>query len=107
MDAQLKRGVLEAAVLAVLNRGDSYGYAIIKEIEPVLSISESTLYPILKRLKAQNMVTEESREFSGRLRKYYSITNDGRRRLIEFLEEWKEMVAVIEFITIKGKGDTE
>ncbi len=104
MDAQLKRGVLEAAVLSVLNQQDSYGYAIIKEIEPVLAISESTLYPILRRLEAQNMVTEQTREYNGRLRKYYSITNDGRQRLIDFLEEWKEMVAVIEFITSSNRG---
>ncbi|NCB33384.1 MAG: PadR family transcriptional regulator [Erysipelotrichia bacterium] len=104
MDAQLKRGVLEAAVLSVLNQGDSYGYAIIREIGPVLEVSESTLYPILRRLETQDMVTEQPREYNGRLRKYYSITNTGRQRLIDFMEEWKEMVAVIEFITDSNRG---
>jgi PadR family transcriptional regulator PadR len=51
MDIQLKRGLLEICVLTVLSKGDSYGYQIIKDIEPCIEISESTLYPILKRLE--------------------------------------------------------
>ena len=51
MDAQLKRGVLDVCVLAALKNEDSYGYKIIKDVRPVLSLSESTLYTILKRLE--------------------------------------------------------
>ncbi|MEG1687233.1 MAG: PadR family transcriptional regulator, partial [Angelakisella sp.] len=54
MDAQLKRGLLEACVLKVLTAGDSYGYQIIKDISPCIELSESTLYPILKRLEGDN-----------------------------------------------------
>ena len=106
MDAQLKRGVLDSAVLSVLNRNDSYGYAIIKEIEPVMTISESTLYPILKRLELQKQVICYSREYQGRLRKYYSITKEGRIALLNFLEEWKELVKVCEFIA-QGRGSQD
>ncbi len=53
MDAQLKRGMLEGCVLAVLARGDSYGYQLVKEVGACVEISESTLYPILRRLESQ------------------------------------------------------
>ncbi|MDD4773782.1 MAG: PadR family transcriptional regulator [Eubacteriales bacterium] len=98
MDIQLKRGFLEACVLAVLTKEDSYGYRLIKDIEPGIEISESTLYPILKRLESGGMLRVYSVEHNGRLRKYYSITGAGRLRLESFLEEWKEVTAVYNFI---------
>ena len=52
MDAQLKKGLLDVCVLAALKERDSYGYQIIKDVSPIVEISESTLYPILKRLEA-------------------------------------------------------
>ncbi len=57
MDVQLKRGVLEICVLAVLNRGESYGYQMIKDLSSCIEVSESTLYPILKRLEKNECVT--------------------------------------------------
>ncbi len=102
MDAQLKRGLLEACVLAVLTGGDSYGYQLIKDIGTCVSISESTLYPILKRLETGNMLDVYSVEHSGRLRRYYKITETGTSRLSDFREEWKEVVAVYDFINKKA-----
>ena len=87
MDAQLRRGLLEVCVLAAVERHDSYGYQIIREIEPFVEISESTLYPILRRLEAGEMLSVYSVEHSGRLRKYYQITQRGRDRLAEFQQE--------------------
>ena len=52
MDAQLKKGLLDVCVLVALQERDSYGYQIIKDVSPIVEISESTLYPILKRLEA-------------------------------------------------------
>ena len=52
MDAQLKKGVLDACVLAAISKRDSYGYQIVKDVSTCVDISESTLYPILKRLEA-------------------------------------------------------
>lgn len=105
MDIQMKRGMLDVCVLAVLEQEDSYGYQIIKEVSACIEISESTLYPILKRLETQELVTSYSVEHAGRLRKYYRITNTGRQRLVDFLEEWKEMVKVSDFIVKhSGKG---
>lgn len=99
MDVQMKRGLLEICVLTVLCRGDSYGYQIIKDIEPCIRISESTLYPILKRLEASGCLTVYSQEHNGRLRKYYRITQAGRDRRREFLREWQEVIRVYEFIS--------
>lgn len=98
MDIQLKRGLLEACVLAVLVRGDSYGYQMIKDISQCIEISESTLYPILKRLEAGEMLTVYSSEHNGRLRKYYRITESGRQKIKSFKDEWKEVTAVYNFI---------
>ncbi len=98
MDIQLKRGFLEACVLAVLEKGDSYGYRLIKDIGSCIEISESTLYPILKRLEAAELLTVYSVEHNSRLRKYYRITEQGKRKVESFKEEWKEVMAVYNFI---------
>ena len=99
MDVQIKRGLLEVCVLAALSRGDSYGYQIIKDIEPYISISESTLYPILRRLEEGKHLTVYSVAHNGRLRKYYQITDAGRVRLQYFTSEWDEIMNVYRFIT--------
>lgn len=98
MDAQLKRGILEICALKVLEKGDSYGYQIIKDASPAVEISESTLYPILKRLEGDGYVGVYSVEHSGRLRRYYSITPAGRARIAEFLNEWSEIERIYRFI---------
>ena len=102
MDIQLKRGLLEVCVLAAIARNDSYGYQIIREIEDYVEISESTLYPILRRLEAAQMLTVYAVEHNGRLRKYYRITDQGRERLADFEEEWKEIMSIYQFITQGG-----
>jgi len=103
MDVQLKRGLLEVCVLKAIDSTDSYGYQIIKDISPFIEISESTLYPILKRLELSQMLTVYSVEHNGRLRKYYQITNMGRERILDFLEDWKEIQKIYEFINREGK----
>ena len=104
MDIQLKRGLLDACVLAAIKNEDSYGYRIIKDMKPYLEMSESTLYTILKRLEAGNMITVRSVEHEGRLRKYYHITREGLRRIEEFKEDWKEINAIYNFITREETG---
>ena len=74
MDIQLKRGILDVCVLAAIKGEASYGYQIIKDMKPYVELSESTLYPILRRLEAQELLTVRSVEHNGRLRKYYHIT---------------------------------
>lgn len=103
MDIQLKRGMLEACVLKVLSTGDSYGYQIVKDILPYTQISESTLYPILKRLEASGAVSVYTMEYNSRLRKYYKITPNGTQRIANFIDEWQEVMQIYHFITHCGK----
>lgn len=98
MDIQLKRGLLDVCVLAVLQRGDSYGYKIVKDVSECIDISESTLYPILKRLEGSGCLVVRSVEHNGRLRKYYQITQDGTEKITDFLDNWKTMTQIHEFI---------
>ena len=98
MDGQMKRGLLEACVLTLLSRGESYGYQLIRALGPVMAISESTLYPVLRRLEAAGCLTVCSREHNGRLRKYYNITPAGAARIDAFLTEWGEVDRVYRFI---------
>lgn len=104
MDIQLKRGMLDICVLSALLREDSYGYKIIKDLQPYVEISESTLYPILRRLESAKSVTVYSSEHNGRLRKYYAITELGKARIQEFLEEWKAMLDMYTFIEREMKN---
>lgn len=99
MDMQLKRGLLDVCVLAAIRSEDSYGYKIIKDLKPYIVLSESTLYTILKRLEGAEMLTVRTAEHDGRLRKYYRITEAGRRRIEEFKSEWAEMLSIYRFVT--------
>lgn len=99
MDIQLKRGLLDVCVLAAIKDEDSYGYKIIKDVKPYVELSESTLYTILKRLEGAEMLTVYSVEHGGRLRKYYHITSVGLARIIEFKEDWKEILSIYRFVT--------
>ena len=99
MDAQLRRGVLDVLVLTAIKNQDSYGYKIIKDLKPIIDLSESTLYTILKRLIDDQMVVVRSEEFEGRLRKYYHITNKGLGRIEDFKNEWKELMNIYSFIS--------
>lgn len=101
MDIQLKRGLLDVCVLTAIKNEDSYGYKIIKDVKPYVELSESTLYTILKRLEAGDMLTVRSVEHGGRLRKYYHITPIGLKRIDEFKKEWEEVMSIYQFV-IKG-----
>lgn len=106
MDIQLKRGLLDICVLAAIKNEDSYGYQIIKDIKPYVEISESTLYPILRRLEAAELLTVRSAEHNGRLRKYYHITAAGLGRLEAFKDEWNEIVSIYKFV-VREEGTDE
>ena len=105
MDIQLKRGLLDVCVLAAIKNEDSYGYKIIKDVKPYIELSESTLYTILKRLELANMLTVRTSLHDGRLRKYYHITPLGIKRIEEFLEEWREVMAIYKFVTKEDGPD--
>lgn len=105
MDIQLKRGLLDVCVLTAIKKEDSYGYKIIKDLKPYITLSESTLYTILKRLETGGLLTVKTAEHNGRLRKYYHITKAGVQRLEEFKAEWQEMVSIYRFVTKEDNDD--
>ena len=105
MDTQLKRGLLDVCVLASIKDEDSYGYKIIKDLKPCIELSESTLYTILKRLEGAKMLTVRTAEHGGRLRKYYRITEAGKRRIDEFKTEWAELLTIYQFVTKEDGRD--
>ena len=105
MDIQLKRGLLDVCVLAAIKSEPSYGYKIIKDMKPYLELSESTLYTILKRLESAEMLTVNTAEHNGRLRKYYHITAAGLQRIEEFKEDWQEILSIYRFVTKEDENE--
>ena len=105
MDIQLKRGLLDVCVLASIKNEPSYGYQIIKDVKPYIEISESTLYPILRRLETAELLTVKTAEHNGRLRKYYHITQQGIERIKTFKEEWNEIISIYKFVTREDNID--
>jgi len=98
VNVQIKKGIVEVCVLAVLKKSPSYGYKIITDISELIEISESTLYPILRRLEANHLLETYNENYNGRIRKYYKITKLGIDKIDAFLDEWKNMERVIKFI---------
>ncbi len=107
MDVQRKKGILEVCVLAVLKKGPSYGYLIIRELEQCVDISESTLYPILKRLEQNGSLETYRLEYNGRMRKYYRLTQTGQQKIDLFLEEWEELRTMYQFIAEQNERAPE
>lgn len=98
MEAQLKRGFIEACVLATVAGRESYGYQIVKDAPAALELTESTLYPVLKRLEQAGCIAARSAEHNGRLRKYYRITDAGRARIEEFLAAWPAVQDIYRYV---------
>lgn len=105
MKIQLKKGMLDVCVLATLIEEDSYGYKLVFDTKKIVEISESTLYPILRRLEKSDFLTSFTKEHNGRLRKYYRITEKGKKQIDNFLVEWKEMKKIYDYITEKTKNE--
>ncbi len=105
MDAQLKKGFIEACVLSVLKKGDSYGYRMIRDISPYMELSESTLYPVLRRMEKGSLLRSYTAAYEGRLRRYFSITDEGRESLLTFQQELSQLTKILDFI--KGEDINE
>jgi len=104
LDTQMKKGLLDVCVLAAVSRKDSYGYQIIRDVSSCVTVSESTLYPILRRLESAGFLTTYSVEHNGRLRKYYRITKPGRLKIEDFFEEWQDMIRIHDYICQEAGG---
>jgi len=106
MNIQFKKGVLELCALALLARKNRYGYELVNEISKRISISEGTIYPLLRRLKDEGYVTtylEESTE--GAPRKYYQLTAEGKKKEKDLKKEWKAFVKEVDSFLKGGARD--
>lgn len=93
MNSQFKKGIIEMCVLHVVAQEDLYGFAVIETVSKEIDVNENTIYPILRRLTEQgHLRTYLEATKMGAPRKYYSITDDGRKRLVEQETEWKQFI---------------
>jgi len=98
MDSQQKKGLIELIVLASLKFDDSYGYAINQDINEFTNVSESTLYPILRRLEKQDLLETYQTIYNSRVRKYYRITNEGIKKLKQSEKDFLEVKIIYDYI---------
>jgi PadR family transcriptional regulator PadR len=87
---QISGTLLDACVLAELSRGDAYGYALTQNVKETLEVSESTMYPVMRRLQTEAYLDVYDAPFGGRNRRYYSITERGREKLLAYAADWEE-----------------
>ena len=116
MAFKIESNLLDACALAILNRGDTYGYEITQEMKKAVDVSESTLYPVLRRLQQNKLCFTYDQPYQGRNRRYYSITPSGRAKLDEYEKMWTEYRDAIESLllmkpdpadTVESAGSSE
>ena len=99
MAFNISAALLDYCVLALVKREDQYGYSFTQKMQEVMDISESTLYPVLRRLKKAGLLETYDQPFQGRNRRYYRITEEGLRQLDQYHDDWIEFRRVIETLT--------
>jgi PadR family transcriptional regulator PadR len=100
----INSSLLDACVLAILSRGDEYGYRLTQEVKQLMDVSESTLYPVLRRLQKSGWLTTYDQPYQGRNRRYYRITSEGLTQHALYRNEWKDYRDRIEGIFGGEKG---
>jgi len=106
VNTQLKKGVLDMLVLAMLERADRYGFELVERVSRHVEIAERTIYPLLKRLRDSKLVTAYLQESTmGAPRKYYRLTDQGRRYLADAKTEWREMRAAIDRLLEEAESE--
>ena len=99
IEIQLKKGVLTLCVLALLDRGDSYAYEIASTLSEAIDMGEGTIYPLMRRMQADGQVETYLVESSaGPSRKYYRLTDAGRRALAAQTAEWRDFARAVDAI---------
>ena len=101
---QVGAALLDTCVLATLSREDAYGYVLTQNVKDIINVSESTLYPVLRRLQKEDCLMAYDMPFSGRNRRYYRITDSGRNRLSDNIREWEEYKQKVDKILFGGVG---
>ncbi len=103
---QLGSSLLDACVLATLHKEDTYGYRLTQEVKRVMDISESTLYPVLRRLMKAGYLETYDQQHMGRNRRYYRLTEAGKEKYREYVKEWDEFSDKVSDI-LKGGIENE
>jgi len=107
MAFKIESGLLDACALAILNRGDTYGYEITQSMKRSIEISESTLYPVLRRLQRENLCRTYDEPYQGRNRRYYSITEEGIKKLEEYRLQWNDYRKAIDGLLLSDGGEDD
>lgn len=104
---QLGSAMMDAFVLAIVARGDTYGYEISQQIKTVVNLKDSTLYPVLRRLQEAGCLTTYDQPFQGRNRRYYRLTEEGTKKKDYYIEEWQKYKEDVERILFEGGEEHE
>ena len=94
--------LLDACVLSILEGGDAYGYSLTQQVRQVMDVSESSLYPVLRRLEREGHLSTYNQAYQGRNRRYYSITPSGRQRCQENRREWQAYKRQLDQVILGG-----
>lgn len=105
MAFKIESALLEACVLSVLSKGDTYGYVLTQSMKKVLDISESTLYPVLRRLQKEAYLRTYDEPFQGRNRRYYTVTDKGKEKCGEYKEAWRIYKGQIDSLLEEGEDN--
>jgi PadR family transcriptional regulator PadR len=106
INIQFKKGVLKLCVLALLNQKDYYGYELVEQISEQIEISEGTIYPLLRRLKNDGLVTTYLKESTeGAPRKYYKLASKGRDDFENSKKEWESFTLNVAKLLKSSKND--
>ena len=97
--------MLEMCVLAKLSEQDTYGYILTQNIKEIISVSETTLYPVLRRLQKDGCVTTYDEPYGGRNRRYYKIAEPGKERLREYMRKWSDYKANVDKMLFGGESN--
>jgi len=96
--------LLDGCVLSLLSKEDAYGYNLTQKVKNALRVSESTLYPVMRRLQTEGCLTVYDIPHSGRNRRYYQITDKGREKYAECTTKWQDFVQRIDSVILEGQG---
>lgn len=102
---QLGAALLDACVLAILHKEDTYGYRLTQEVKELMNISESTLYPVLRRLLKEGFLETYDQEYMGRNRRYYRLTEEGRKKYQTYVVEWRKFSSKVSNMLEGGNMD--
>lgn len=104
MAFKIESKLLDACALAILSKGDTYGYEITQQFKQAIIISESTLYPVLRRLQKEKLCMTYDEPYQGRNRRYYSITDAGREQLRDYRKQWQDYKLAIDIFLEEDNG---